>query len=167
MEKSAENVIIRKYMHIERTSEGRKRFVTKMPCDKNTINDTLKGSNRAAVIRSTRMKLKRLSDSQRKKLWTEFTKLCNLTYITEIEQLSDQNKKILNDAVATYYIPIAPAYKNSSQSTSTRCAFDASAVKSDTKKSLNSILPIGFTGVSLTATFRNFRIHLRRREKIL
>ena len=51
MEKNAENVIIRKYMHIERTSEGRKRFVTRMPCDKKTINDTLKGSNRAAVIR--------------------------------------------------------------------------------------------------------------------
>ena len=66
MEKNAENVIIRKYMHIERTSEGKKRFVTKMPCDKSIINDTLKGSNRAAVIRSTRMKLKRLNDSQRK-----------------------------------------------------------------------------------------------------
>ena len=76
-----------------------------------------------------------------------------------MEQLSDQKRRILNDAEATYYIPIAPALKNSSQSTSTRCAFDASAVNRDTKKSLNSILPIGFTGVSLTATFRNFRIN--------
>ena len=78
-------------------------------------------------------------------------------FIKEVNLLSEKIQDNLMKATATYYIAVAPAFKSTSTSTKTRCAFDASMKNRTTKKSLNDCLPIGNMGISLTSTFRNFR----------
>ena len=147
IEKNEENIKIREFMKIVLTEEGKKKFVTRMPCEQSIIDEALEGSNRKDVIIANDKKLRQLTTIQQQELWEEFTRL------------SEESQQKLDTAVATYYIAVAPAFKSTLTSTKTRCAFDASMTNRSTKTSLNDILPVGFMGISLTATFRNFRLH--------
>ena len=159
IEKNEENIKIREFMKIVLTKEGKKKFVTRMPCEQSIIDEALEGSNRKDVIIANDKKLRQLTTIQQQELWEEFSKLVELGFIREVTTLSEESQQKLDTAVATYYIAVAPAFKSTSTSTKTRCAFDASMTNRSTKTSLNDILPVGFMGISLTATFRNFRLH--------
>jgi hypothetical protein len=159
MEKNEDNIQIRKFMRIVEAHDDKKKFITKMPCEQEVIDAALKGTNRKEVVAANDKKLKQLTTDQREELWEEFSKLVKMNYIKEVNLLSEKIQNKLNTADATYYIAVAPAFKSTSTSTKTRCAFDASMKNKTTKKSLNDCLPIGYMGISLTSTFRNFRTH--------
>ena len=72
-------------MKIVNTNDGRKKFVTRMPCEEGTINEALEGTNRREVIMANDRKLKQLTIEQRKELWEEFSKLVNMKYIKEVD----------------------------------------------------------------------------------
>ena len=55
-------------------------------------------------------------------------------FIKEVSKLSEEVRNKLSEATATYYIAVAPAFKSTSTSTKTRCAFDASMQNRTTKK---------------------------------
>ena len=159
MEKNEENIQIRKFMRIMETDDNRKKFVTKMPCEQEVMDAALRGTNRKEVVAANDKKLKQLTTDQQKELWEEFSKLVEMGYIKNVNLLPEEIKDKLDKSNATYYIAVAPAFKSTSTSTKTRCAFDASMQNRTTKKSLNDCLPIGYMGISLTSTFRNFRTH--------
>ena len=159
MDRNEENIQIRKFMRIVNTLNDKKKFITKMPCEQEVLDVALKGTNRKDVIAANDKKLRQLTTDQQKELWEEFLKLVNMGFIKEVSKLSEEVRNKLSEATATYYIAVAPAFKSTSTSTKTRCAFDASMQNRTTKKSLNDYLPIGYMGISLTSTFRNFRTH--------
>lgn len=158
LERNEENITIRKFMSITYNENGTKKFVTRMPCEQHIIDEELQGSNRTDVISANDRKLRQLNADQRIELWEEFQKLNQMGYIQAIENLPTEVQEKLNEAKAQYYIAVAPSFKSTSCSTSTRCAFDASMINKSTRKSLNNVLPTGHTGINLCQTFRNFRI---------
>ena len=150
MKKNEENKIIRSFLTIREYPNGQNDFMITLPATKDVKMETFKYSNKKGVIASNDRKLLKLTEEQRKDLWTEFTKMVNLGYIREVKKASDFLKQQLKSSNFLYYIACAPAFKSSSMSTSTRCAWAALL--------LNTILPTGFMKLDMTKTFRRFRM---------
>ena len=135
--------------------EDKGRFIAKLPFIKNPYTHLIGNYNE--VCKRFRRTLKTIRKQDIEPLQKSFQKLVDLNFIIPFDDLSQEDKDLINSKPVQYYIPWSVAYKLTSLSTPVRTCSDASA-KTKSGFSLNDCLAKGKPDLDFLCIATQFRL---------
>ena len=121
------------------------------------IKDNLAESNLDQEVKEYDHKMMKLTKDEREELHQEFQKLCQKGFYIDIKTLLQKLQEDIWSPDLINFLSTAPAWKQCSLSTKIRCAQNAPKKQRQSGKSLNCLLPVGYSSLDMADTFRCFK----------
>ena len=154
LREETENLLIRNSVSIDLSQD---RIVARHVLPSNYLE--LLGDNKAHCelrLRNQLRKLAQRSKKEQEQVKASIKKLHTRGFISSMDELSELERKIIEDNQSAYYIPTSIVFKETSLSTPSRVCMDGSA-KTSTGYSLNDLMVRGSVSLDIGSLIQNWK----------